>query len=166
MTTGSIADMNRKSNNRNHRFPSTPSTHAALLASFRQQMSDHARGERFKQLRCDRHLTQEQAGHEIGVSAKTIRTWEKGGRIEWDNAKAAGSFYDVDPEELVSREPGDLTESLSEGEREAPGLQRVEDQIAALREELLSELAEMRSERDDRRRQQKPSSKTPGRKRK
>ena len=76
------------------------------MARFRQQMADHARGERLRTLRTDRRLNQEDAAHEIGVSTKTLRTWEKGGPIRWDNAKAAAEFYEVDARSLVEREPG------------------------------------------------------------
>lgn len=139
-TTGSVAVMNRKSSTRNRHFPSAPSTHAALLASFRQQMADHARGEHLRKLRTELRLSQEDAAHEIGVSTKSLRTWEKGGPIKWENAKAAARFYEVDPEELVSREPGDLMESLNASQSEAPNLRRVEEAIEALRAETAESL--------------------------
>lgn len=105
------------------------------MARFRQQMADHARGEKLKTLRNQRRLNQEDAAHEIGVSAKTLRAWEKGGPIKWENAKAAASFYEVDAEGLVEREPG---ASLKTAEPDDGDL-RLE--MAALRNELLGELA-------------------------
>lgn len=141
----------QKSSARTHHFPSAPSQRAELLASFRKQMADHARGERLKALRTERRLNQEDAAHEIGVSAKTLRTWEKGGPIKWENAKAAANFYEVDPESLVEREPAppiDLMDALKDAE--VPSVKRVEDQIAALRTELLSELAAARTDLADR----------------
>lgn len=94
----------RKSRDRTHNFPPTASRHAEMVASFRQQMADYARGEHLKELREGKRLSQEGAAHEIGVTTKTIRTWEKGGKIKWVNAKSAAAFYEVDPETLVSRE--------------------------------------------------------------
>lgn len=67
-------------------------------------MADHARGETFRRLREERHLSQEDAAHELGVSVKTVRAWEHGKGIKWENAKVAGRFYGVDPETLVDRE--------------------------------------------------------------
>jgi len=123
-------------------------------------MADHARGEHLRKLRTELRLSQEDAAHEIGVSTKSLRTWEKGGPIKWENAKAAARFYEVDPEELVSREPGDLMESLNGSPVEAPSLQRVEDQIAALREELLAGQAEIRSALDALLSQKAPAAKS------
>jgi len=103
-------------------------------------MADHARGEHLRKLRTELRLSQEDAAHEIGVSTKSLRTWEKGGPIKWENAKAAARFYEVDPEELVSREPGDLMESLNASQSEAPNLRRVEEAIEALRAETAESL--------------------------
>jgi transcriptional regulator with XRE-family HTH domain len=94
----------RKSKDGMSRYRPTPSPNAERAARFRRQMADFARGERLKGLRDARHLSQEDAAHEIGVSVKTVRSWEKGGGIKWPNAKAAGRFYGVDAESLVSRE--------------------------------------------------------------
>lgn len=79
-------------------------TRTEMLRTFEQQMADQARGELLRQLREKRRLSQEDAAHEIGVTSKSLRTWEKGGPIKWDNAKAVGLFYGVDAEELVTRE--------------------------------------------------------------
>lgn len=89
---------------RKYNLPQISSQHAEKLASFRRQMADFARGERLKELRDARHLSQEDAAHEIGISVRALRTWEKGGGIRWRNAKAAAAFYGVAPESLVSRE--------------------------------------------------------------
>lgn len=124
----------RKSSDRTHNFPSTPSRHAELVASFREQMADYARGEHLKALREGRRLSQEGAAHEIGVSTKTIRTWEKGGKIKWANAKSAASFYEVDPETLVSRD---------EEESEAPVPAAEPDDRLSLAETKLNEALEL-----------------------
>jgi transcriptional regulator with XRE-family HTH domain len=70
-------------------------------------MADFARGELLIQLREGRHLSQEDAAHEVGVSVKSLRAWEHGGKIRWPNAKRVAGFYNVDPERLVSREEPD-----------------------------------------------------------
>jgi len=80
------------------------SLRANALVTLRQQMADFARAEKLRKLRDDRHLSQEDAAHEIGVSVKSLRAWEKGGGIRWANAKTVAAFYGVDPETLVSRE--------------------------------------------------------------
>jgi transcriptional regulator with XRE-family HTH domain len=67
-------------------------------------MADYARGDEFRRLREAKHLSQMQAGFEIGVTDKTIRAWEKGSGIEWEHAVAAARVYGVDPESLVRRE--------------------------------------------------------------
>lgn len=89
---------------RNRNYRSDGLSYAQRADNFRRQMADFARGERLKELREARHLSQEEAAHEIGVSVKSLRSWEKGGGIRWPNAKSAGAFYEVDAESLVDRE--------------------------------------------------------------
>lgn len=104
-------------------------------------MADVARGERIRRLREDRHLSQEAAAHRIGVSVKSLRSWEKGGRIKWANAKRAAEEFEVSPESLVSREPvpelpdgpGELDEKLEELRA---GQARLLSEMAALHDEL------------------------------
>lgn len=93
---------------RTHHYRPNTSRNADIVATFHQQMADFARGERLKALRDERHLSQEDAAHEIGVTTRALRAWEKGGKIKWPNAKAAGAFYEVDPESLVARETSPL----------------------------------------------------------
>lgn len=119
--------MKRKSTERKAHFPPAASPQAKLVARFREQMSDFARGDLFRRLREDRHLSQEDAAHELGVSVKTIRAWEKGRGIKWPNAQRAGEFYEVDPERLVSRE-------LPEPEDFNDRLAALEGQVAWLRD--------------------------------
>jgi transcriptional regulator with XRE-family HTH domain len=68
------------------RYPTNTSLRADALVTLRQQMADFARAERLRDLRDARHLSQEDAAHEIGVSVKSLRAWEKGGGIRWENA--------------------------------------------------------------------------------
>lgn len=91
-------------------------------------MADYARGAEFRRLREERHLTQEDAAHELGFSTKTIRSWEKGKGITWEHAKAVAKFYGVDPEGLVNRE---ITEAP-----EAEGLSRLEEAVRDLQADV------------------------------
>jgi len=111
-------------------------------------MADHARGERLKTLRTDRRLNQEDAAHEIGVSTKTLRTWEKGGPIKWANAKAAARFYEVDAESLVEREPGASIDALTE-EAEADRLSRIEAKLDRLLDWADAQATEAELDRGD-----------------
>jgi transcriptional regulator with XRE-family HTH domain len=107
-------------------------------------MADFARGERIRQLREHRHLSQEDAAHQLGVSVKSLRAWEHGGGIRWRNAQALGELYGVSAEELVSREALNgnaevielvgATESAQILER----LDRLEASLSELRQEIHS----------------------------
>lgn len=113
-------------------YPQNTSQYAERAASFREQMADFARGELLRELRETRHLSQEEAAHEIGVSVKTIRAWEKGSGIRWGNAKQIGQFYGVDPNSLVAREgingkPADIPDPFSN-----PQLDRIESKLDKL----------------------------------
>lgn len=123
-------------------YPPNPSPYAEKLATFAQQMADYARGDQLRALRLARHLSQEDAAHEIGVTTKALRAWEKGGRIKWENAKSAATFYEVDPESLVTRESTDeLPVLVSQSQ-----LDRIEGELGAIRVEigtLSSQLAEL-----------------------
>jgi transcriptional regulator with XRE-family HTH domain len=96
------------------------------LATFRDQMADYARAEKLRELRDAAHLSQEHVAHEVGVSTKTIRSWEHGGKIRWENAKRLGAFYGVDAEELVSRDIATMPAAL---EPEAGQLDRIEAKL-------------------------------------
>jgi transcriptional regulator with XRE-family HTH domain len=96
-------------------------------------MSDYARGEHIRDLRERRHLSQEDVAHEVGVSTKTIRLWEKGGAIKWENAKRLAAFYEVEPDKLVTREEADLPgTSLTVADVER--LRRIEEKLDELLE--------------------------------
>ena len=117
--------MNGKSSVRTRQFRSGTSQRADFLSTFRQQMSDYARGEHIRDLRDRRHLSQEDVAHEVGVSTKTIRLWEKGGAIKWENAKRLAAFYEVEPDKLVTREATDLALTVADLER----LKRIEETL-------------------------------------
>lgn len=130
----------RKSSHPTQNYRQNALPHAARVANFQQQMSDFARGERLRTLRRERQLSQEDAAHEIGVSVKTIRAWEKGSGIRPRNAKAAGRFYKVEPASLVDHELGLASENGSspqpEGSATAEQLREARSEIAELRGEL------------------------------
>lgn len=98
-------------------------------------MADYARGELLRRLRDGRHLSQERAALEIGVSTKTLREWEHGGKIHWKNAKRVAAFYGQDPEMLVSR---DLT-PLEESEPVPTQLDRIEGILNELLDRLVAD---------------------------
>lgn len=123
---------------RTSHYLSNTSRNADRLVTFHQQMADFARGQRLRALRDERHLSQEDAAHEIGVTTKALRAWEKGGKIKWENAKSAGAFYGVDPESLVSREVGSI-----------PGVPGAEkSQLDRIEETLNAVLAELATTQD------------------
>jgi transcriptional regulator with XRE-family HTH domain len=121
---------------------------AQAVASFRQQMADFARADRLKKLRRERHLTQSDAAHEIGVSDRALRQWEKGKAIRWMNAKKLGEFYEVDPRDLVTHE-GDLDDDTLAALNSEPGLAALEEmlrEVLANQAQLLAEVAILRTE--------------------
>jgi transcriptional regulator with XRE-family HTH domain len=102
-------------------------------------MADYARGELLRELRDQTHNSREFVAAEIGVTAKTLYTWEHGGKIKWDNAKKLATYYKVDPETLVSRdddaeEPSEVTPILN-GHVDLHTLNSKLDRILALLEE-------------------------------
>lgn len=94
-----------KSTTRTTNYRQDASRRVIALATFQQQMADFARADQLVQLRERKRLSQENAAHEIGVSAKSLRAWEHGGGIRWHNVKKLAAFYGVKPESLVVQEP-------------------------------------------------------------
>ncbi len=137
----------RKSSARTRRYRAGTSQRAGSLASLREQMADFARGERLRELRQALHLSQEDFAHEVGVTAKTVRTWEHGGKIKWPNAKNVARFVGVDPEELVEREPVGSAPSLPPPAVTGTQLDRIEQKLDLILS-ALRELDEEGLERD------------------
>lgn len=119
----------QKSSARTTKYRQSSSQNAEKLRKFREQMADYARGERLRELRERTHESQDRAAIEIGVSPKTLRAWEHGGKIRWENAKRLASFYGVDPETLVSRELPELTDADDEPLTQ---LDRIEAQLSVV----------------------------------
>lgn len=132
--------MRRKSNTRTYDYRTASPSHAEKLATFKQQMADVARGERMLKLRDDKHWSQATAAHKIGVSEKTVRSWEQGGRIKWRNARSAGRVYGVDPESLVDRDESEEVSPEEDERREA------DDDLESKVDRLLVEVAGLRAE--------------------
>lgn len=61
------------------------------------------RGDRLRQLRKMRRQSQEFVAGRIGVSVKTLRTWESGGIIRDGNADKLAAYYGIAAEELYER---------------------------------------------------------------
>lgn len=95
-------------------------------------MADYARGELLRELREARHESQEYVAHELGVTTKTVRVWEGGGKIRWANAKKVGKYYGRDPEELVSREIPDTPDLMGSPNGNSTQLDRIEARLDAL----------------------------------
>jgi transcriptional regulator with XRE-family HTH domain len=73
-------------------------------------MADYARGDRLLELRAERRISRERLAGELGVTTKSVYAWEKrNGAIKWENALKVADFYGVDPGEVATREPEDLT---------------------------------------------------------
>lgn len=116
----------RKSNTLSHHYRPGTSRTRPSVASFRQQMTDYAKGDVLRALRADKRMSRENVAAEVGVTTKTLFTWEKqNGAIKWDNARSLASFYNVEPESLVTRDP-DEAAGLPSREQ----LDRIEAQLA------------------------------------
>src|ERR1700753_3738743 len=100
-----------------HYLPGTSRPHSDL-DTLRRQMADsdlaYARGDVLLALRearraSGRRLTREQAAAEIGVTAKTLYSWEiLNGPIKLANAEKAATFYKVDLDSITTRDPSQL----------------------------------------------------------
>lgn len=137
------------------------SQNAERLASFHQQMADVTRGDRLRRLREQRHISQEEAAHNIGVTTKTYGLWERGARIRWKNAVQAGAFYGVDPDELVTREVTTGAPFATESAEVLRAVEELRREVAAMKMELLTAVAALRIEREGPRRKREPSGRTP-----
>lgn len=121
------------------RYRSGSSQIAGLVATFGAQMADYARAQHFRELREARHLSQEDAAHDIGVSVRAYREWENGGGIKWENAQRAAAFYEVPPESLVSRDPAEqAAEALAATWELPPGVKEQLDNIEAMLADLVA----------------------------
>ena len=118
---------------------------AEMLARFQQQMADVARADLLKRLRKDRHWSQERAAQEIGVSVRSIRSWERGGGIKWRNARRLAEAYGVEPEQITRRDDDEDEGEVSEAPEEEVGLEAKVDLLLAQQARLLAEVGKVQA---------------------
>src|SRR4051794_39121082 len=82
------------------RFAASSSRRTRRASTLLAQMAELARGERIKQLREDRHLTQPAVAEAVGVTLRAYQAWEATGGIRWGNAKKLAAFFGIDVQEL------------------------------------------------------------------
>jgi transcriptional regulator with XRE-family HTH domain len=124
----------RKSNHTSYRYRPGTSRGLHSVASFREQMTDYAKGELLQDLRRKRRMSRENVASEIGVTTKTLYSWENDGAIKWENAQRIGKFYDVAPDSLVTRDPDESQGDLATREQVdaiAAAVADVEQQVVA-----------------------------------
>jgi len=81
-------------------------------------------GERLRQLRQAKGMSQEHAAHAVGVASKTWNSWETGRRFpRMGNLERIGEEFEVDPSDLL---PPDRLAAIEER------LDRMEEAIAKL----------------------------------
>jgi transcriptional regulator with XRE-family HTH domain len=129
-------------------------------------MADLERGQRIKELRESRHLTQEATAEALGVTLRGYQEWEAGGGIKWDNVKKVARLYKVDAEFVMNGPKPETPDLLG---AKAGQLDRVEmklddalNRIAAMSVQLA---ALSRAVEDRKRRGSAPASRTTGKKR-
>lgn len=98
----------RKSSDRKFHYRPGTSRGPVSPATFRDQMAEYARGDVLRDLRAQSRKSRENVAAEIGVTTKTLFTWEKqNGAIKWANAQKLAEFYGVDADVLVTRDLDD-----------------------------------------------------------
>lgn len=141
----------RKSSYRSERYRPGTSRHHGSPTTFREQMTDYARGDRLLELRAQRGMSREDVAHELGVTTKSLFTWEKqSGAIKTANAKRIAEFYDVeDWQSLVTRDP-ESTGPAARGQV-SEGFEEFREHVNDIRNdiaELKGLLGEARTERE------------------
>lgn len=117
--------------------------------SIRAEMASHrqAVGRRFKALRQNRRLSQEDAAHLAGVSLTTWRNWERGLRSPYErNWEKLRDGFELSEEEVASVR-GTPPAPLGLGESGSPQLDRMEALLVDVSERL-AELADLVSARE------------------
>lgn len=130
-----------------HYRPGT-SRRRGSVATFREQMTDYARGDKLLELRQQRRLSRETVAHEIGVTTKTLYTWEmRSGPIKFEpNATALGEFYGVDADELVTRDR-ESTAPSSRGQV-LEGFEEFRAYVSEIKAEIRSNRLEIEQQND------------------
>ncbi len=95
----------RKSNNRSSNYRPGTSTGRGSVTTFRQQMADYAKGQVLRELRKQTGMSREKVAAELGVTTKTLYSWENDGGIMRENAEKLAAFYKVeDSGSLITRD--------------------------------------------------------------
>lgn len=117
----------RKSNHRQHKYRAGTSTGQKSPTTFREQMADYAKGEVLRELRKKTGLSREKVAAEVGVTTKTLYSWEMlDGGIKVENARRLADFYGV-------VDAGTLIASSEEG---GDQLDRIEQKLDAILQHL------------------------------
>lgn len=95
------------------------------------QVADLQRGERIKELRDARHLTQPVMAERVDVTLRAYQNWEAGGGMKWENAQRLAKTFGVTPDYIMSGEPRE-TPNLFERNGEPSQLDRIELELAAI----------------------------------
>lgn len=110
--------------------------------TLRAQMADLSRGQRIKDLRESRHLTQEAIAERLGVTLRGYQAWEAGGGIKWDNVKRLATFHKVNPD-FVMNGPDETGEASAN----ATQLDRIEMKLDLLTAQIDAFLSQSAAER-------------------
>lgn len=97
--------MRKSSNLSRHYRPGTSRGHLSAV-TFRDQMTDYARGDVLRELRAATGKSREKVAGEIDVTTKTLFSWEmRNGAIKPENLKRLAEFYNRPATDLASRDP-------------------------------------------------------------
>ena len=98
-------------------------------------MADLQRGDRIKELREQRHLTQPVVADRVGVTLRAYQEWEAGGGIQWENAKRLAKVLSSNPDFIMSGERKD-TPNLAAVEGSGDALKRIENKLEKIDQRL------------------------------
>lgn len=128
-------------------YRAIPWTGRDVADTIRREVEDYRKevGRRLLDLRKRRGLSQEDAAHAVGVSAKTWGDWERGKRTPYDsNWKKIGEAFKVDPSEIAGRPPSPLglAPDPDTGQSQLDRIERKLDQLLAGQLQLAGSQAE------------------------
>lgn len=119
----------QKSNYRQRHYRPGTSTQRGSVTTFRQQMADYAKGQVLRELRKRDGRSRETIASELGVTTKTLYSWENDGGIKTENAKKLARLYGIE----------DYTTLVSRDEDAGDQLDRIEGKLDRLLELLSSD---------------------------
>ena len=126
----------QKSSHRNGNYRQNTWTLEEARSTFQQQMADYARGEKLRELRSARGLSQEEVAAALGVTAKTYGAWERGGGIHVTNAKRIARYFKVKPGELVAPDIQQEPPATVLSEEDSERLRKIEERLEELDRKL------------------------------